>query len=267
MIHHPPVVLTIAGSDCSAGAGIQVDLKTFSAFGCYGMSALTCIVAEVPGQVLSIQAVSNDLVRDQIVLLFDTFSIAAIKTGMLFSKSIIKTVAEVFDQLPQLPPLVVDPVLVASSGDPLLEPDAIEAYREELFPMATLITPNLDELYCLASVTKRPSSLDEMKDVGHELLSRVKRSLLLKGGHLQGTTATDLLLLQDESEHYFSSPFLRNAETHGTGCTYAAAITAALGKGKSLPDAVAIAKNFVTEAIAHAYRWNQISVLNIPSSV
>ncbi|MFZ4116671.1 MAG: bifunctional hydroxymethylpyrimidine kinase/phosphomethylpyrimidine kinase [Chthoniobacterales bacterium] len=263
MIYQPPIVLTIAGSDCSAGAGIQIDLKTFSALGCYGLTAVTCVVAEVPGQVLSIQAVNPEIVRDQIALLFETFSIGAIKTGMLFSQSIINAVADVFDNLPQLPPLVVDPVMIASSGDPLLEADAIEAYRERLFPMATVITPNLDELYFLASALQRPSSLDEMRRVGQELLAKIKRSLLLKGGHLQGTTATDLLLLQDGTEHCFSAPFLRDVETHGTGCTYAAAITAGLAKGNSLPEAVATAKDLVTNAISNAYRWNQVRILNI----
>jgi hydroxymethylpyrimidine/phosphomethylpyrimidine kinase len=263
MTFRPPVVLTIAGSDCSSGAGIQADLKTFSALGCYGLTAVTCIVAEVPGQVLSIQAVNPEIVRDQIALLFETFSIGAVKTGMLFSRSIINAVTDVFESLPQLPPLVVDPVMIASSGDPLLEPDAVEAYRERLFPLATLITPNLDELYFLASKIQRPASLDEMRSVGQELLAKTKRALLLKGGHLKEETATDLLLLQDGTEHCFSAPFLRDVETHGTGCTYAAAIAAGLAKGDSLFKAVASAKKVITSAIANAYRWNQVSALNV----
>lgn len=260
---HPPIVLTIAGSDCSAGAGIQADLKTFSAFGCYGLTAVTCIVAEVPGQVCSIQAVKPEMVRDQIAILFETFSIGAVKTGMLFSKSIVNAVAEVFENLPQLPPLVVDPVMIASSGDALLEPDAVEAYRERLFPLATLITPNLDELHFLSSTPQCPSSLEEMRTVGQQLLAKTNAALLLKGGHLKEETATDLLLLQDGTEHCFSAPFLRDLETHGTGCTYAAAIAAGLAKGNSLPEAVAAAKLFITQAIAHAYRWNQVSALNL----
>jgi len=263
MNHNPSIVLTIAGSDCSAGAGIQADLKTFSALGCYGLTAVTCVVAEVPGQVISIQAIEPEIVRDQIAILFETFSIAAVKTGMLFSKSIIHAVADIFDSLPQLPPLIIDPVMIASSGDPLLESNAVEAYRERLFPLATLITPNLDELYFLASVVKRPTSIDEMRQVGQELLAKLKKSLLLKGGHLDIDTATDLLLLQDGSEHAFSAPFLRDVETHGTGCTYAAAITAQLAKGDSMVDAVANAKKFITNAIGSAHRWHQVSALNI----
>lgn len=263
MTFHPPVVLTIAGSDCSAGAGIQVDLKTFSALGCYGLTAVTCIVAEVPGQVVSIQAVEPEIVRDQIAVLFENFSIGAVKTGMLFSKAIINSIADIFESLPQLPPLVIDPVMIASSGDRLLEPNAVEVYRERLFPLASLITPNLDELYLLASAVKRPTSIEEMRLVGQELLATVKKSLLLKGGHLHVETATDLLLLEDGSEHSFSAPFLREVETHGTGCTYAAAIAAQLAQGNSILEAVSAAKKFITHAIANAHRWNQVSALNI----
>jgi hydroxymethylpyrimidine/phosphomethylpyrimidine kinase len=263
MSNHTPIVLTIAGSDCSSGAGIQADLKTFTSLGCYGLTAVTCVVAEVPGQVISIQSVNPDIVRDQIAILFETFSISAVKTGMLFSQAIVNAIADVFESLPQLPPLVVDPVMIASSGDTLLEPDAVEAYRERLFPLSTLITPNLDELYFLSSAIKRPESLHEMKSIGQELLAKTKRSLLLKGGHLNIETATDLLLLQDGTEYSFSAPFLRDVETHGTGCTYAAAITAYLAQGDSLPDAVSKAKKVITNAISNAYRWNQVSALKV----
>jgi hydroxymethylpyrimidine/phosphomethylpyrimidine kinase len=155
--------------------------------------------------------------------------------------------------------------MIASSGDPLLEPDAVAAYQERLFPLATLITPNLDELYFLASAIKRPVSLDELKSVGYELLAKTKRSLLLKGGHLHIETATDLLLLQDGTEYSFSAPFLRDVDTHGTGCTYAAAITAFLAQGNPLPQAVAMAKKVITNAIAHAYSWNHVSALHVTS--
>ena len=138
----PPVALTVAGSDNSAGAGIQADLKTFTAHGVYGLTAVTCVVAEVPGHVAAVQAMSPEIVQQQIELSLDAFPVAAMKTGMLWSRAII----DVLTQLGRpLPPLVVDPVMVASSGDRLLEPDAVAAYRERLFPLAALVTPNLDE--------------------------------------------------------------------------------------------------------------------------
>ena len=257
-----PVVLSIAGSDCSAGAGIQADLKTFGAFDCYGLTAVTCIVAEVPGEVRSIHAVSPEAVRDQVAILFEKLPIAAVKTGMLFSRQIVKAVAEVLGNLKQCPPLIVDPVMIASSGDSLLEADAVRAYREDLFPLATLLTPNLDELQFLAATRARPSSLEEIRTAGKRLLSDTEVSLLLKGGHLQGEEATDLLLMTDDSEHIFKAPFMRDAETHGSGCTYSAAIAAALAKGLTLPEAVAEAKNFITQAIANAHRWGQVGALN-----
>ena len=258
---HPPIVLSIAGSDCSAGAGIQADLKTFEAFGCYGLTAVTCIVAEVPGEVRSIQAVSPEIVRDQMAILFEKFPIAAVKTGMLFSTAIIEAVAEVIGNLKQRPPLIVDPVMMASSGDALLEGDAVMAYHQKLFPLATLLTPNLDELYFLASTPQRPHSLEEMRAAGQKLLAEVGTALLLKGGHLQGDEAIDLLLLADGTEHLFKAPFVRGAETHGTGCTYSAAIAAGLAKGVTLPEAVAQAKDFITQAITRAYRWEKVGAL------
>ncbi|MEI6340194.1 MAG: hydroxymethylpyrimidine/phosphomethylpyrimidine kinase, partial [Verrucomicrobiota bacterium] len=143
-VRSKPVVLTIAGSDNSAGAGVQADLKTFSHFGCYGLTAITCVVAEVPGKVSAIQPVKPEIVAEQIALGFAAFPVGAVKTGMLFSTPIIEVVAEILDA--KKTRLVIDPVMVASSGDPLLKKSAIAAYRRMLFPLATLVTPNLDEL-------------------------------------------------------------------------------------------------------------------------
>lgn len=258
---HPPVVLSIAGSDCSAGAGIQADLKTFEAFGCYGLTAVTCIVAEVPGEVRSIQAISPEVVRDQVAILFEKFPIAAVKTGMLFSTPIIEAVAEVLGNLKQRPPLIVDPVMIASSGDALLESDAVMAYRKRIFPLATLLTPNLDELHFLVATSQHPRSLEEMRAAGQKLFAEVGTALLLKGGHLQGEEAIDLLLMTDDSEHLFKAPFVHGAETHGTGCTYSAAIAAALAQGAALPQAVAQAKDFITQAITRGYHWEKVGAL------
>ncbi len=253
-----PVTLTIAGSDNSAGAGAQADLKTMSALGTYGVTAITCVVAEVPGKVSAIQAIEPAIVAEQIRLLFRAFPIAALKTGMLYSRAIIETVCDTLDECfaecAHRPPLIVDPVMVATSGDPLLQQDAIAIYRERLFPLATLITPNLDEVRTLLG---RPvASLAEMRIAGEELAARFGANFLIKGGHLREATATDLLIA-DGRMHEFTAPFVPGVSTHGTGCTYAAAITAGLGKGLPLREAVAEAKGFVTRAITQFLRWEK----------
>ena len=255
-----PVVLTIAGSDSSCGAGAQADLKTFSALGCHGLTAITCIVAEIPGKVRSIQAVKPEIVRDQLEVMMDAYPIAAIKTGMLFSTPIIRTVAAVLASMKKRPPLVIDPVMVASSGDPLLKEGAIAAYEKHLFPLATLITPNLDELGILTGL--HPTSLPEMLAAGKRLTAATGASVLLKGGHLRGSTATDLLLSPDWEEHSYSAPFIRGVETHGTGCTYSAAIAAGLAKGMTLPKAAGEAKKFITRAIKDARKWGKVASLD-----
>jgi hydroxymethylpyrimidine/phosphomethylpyrimidine kinase len=255
-----PVVLTIAGSDSSCGAGAQADLKTFSALGCHGLTAITCIVAEIPGKVRSIQAVKPEIVRDQLEVMLAAYPVAAIKTGMLFSSPIIRIVANVLRRLKKLPPLVIDPVMVASSGDRLLHAGAISAYRKHLFPMATLITPNLDELGILTG--SRPRSIAAMRDAGKQLTAATGAAALLKGGHLRGRTATDLLLLPDWEERSYSAPFVRGVETHGTGCTYSAAIAAGLAKGLPLPQAVGEAKRFITRAVSGAFKWGRVAALD-----
>ena len=255
-----PVVLTIAGSDSSCGAGAQADLKTFSSLGCHGLTAITCIVAETPGRVRSIQSVKPEIVRDQLEVLLAAYPVAAIKTGMLFSTPIIRAVAGVLSSIKKLPPLVIDPVMVASSGDPLLKADALAAYEKHLFPLATLITPNLDELGILTGF--QPASLNEMRLAGKRLAAATGSAILLKGGHLKGRTATDILLTSDWEEQEYSAPFVRGIETHGTGCTYSAAIAAGLAKGLPLPKAVAGAKKFITRAIRDSLRWGKVQALD-----
>jgi hydroxymethylpyrimidine/phosphomethylpyrimidine kinase len=246
-----PVALTIAGSDCSSGAGAQADLKTFSAFGVYGLTALTCVVAETPGKVQSIQAVETNIVAEQVQLLLDAFPVAAAKTGMLYSGEIVQRVAETLRG--RKLPLVVDPVMVATSGDLLLQRDAIEIYERELFPLATLITPNLDEA---ATLLGEPiPDTRAMRGAGKRLLEKYNVPVLLKGGHLGGETALDLLFMPNHETLEFTAPFSRGVHTHGTGCTYAAAITAGLASKLSLPDAVARAKQYVTAAIAQHFNW------------
>ena len=255
-----PVVLTIAGSDSSCGAGAQADLKTFGALGCHGLTAITCIVAEIPGKVRSIQAVRPEIVRDQLEVLLAAYPVAGIKSGMLYSAPIIRTVAHILARMKVRPPLVIDPVMVASSGDPLLKAGAIRAYRQLLFPMATLITPNLDELGILTGSV--PRSLSAMRAAGKQFTAATGTSVLLKGGHLRGSTATDLLLMPDWEEQEFSAPFIRGVETHGTGCTYSAAIVAGLASGLPLSKAIAQAKEFITASIRGAHSWGRITALD-----
>lgn len=245
-----PVALTIAGSDNSAGAGMQADLKTFSAHGVYGLTAVTCVVAEVPGKVESIQPIDPAVVAAQVRLSFEAFPVAAMKTGMLFSREIMEAVLGVLEE--KTVPLVVDPVMVATSGDSLLRDDAIAVYKERLFPKATLVTPNLDEVAAL--VGQPVHTLAEMREAGHQLRAEYSVSFLIKGGHLRDAVATDLLFC-DGKVHEFQAPFVADVSTHGTGCTYSAAITAQLAKGLSLVEAVGEAKRFVTHAIAHHQRW------------
>ena len=255
-----PVVLTIAGSDSSCGAGAQADLKTFGALGCHGLTAITCIVAEIPGKVRSIQAVRPEIVRDQLEVLLAAYPVAGIKSGMLYSAPIIRTVAHILARMKVRPPLVIDPVMVASSGDPLLKTGAIRAYRQLLFPMAALITPNLDELGILTGSV--PRSLSAMRAAGKQFTAATGTSVLLKGGHLRGSTATDLLLMPDWEEQEFSAPFIRGVETHGTGCTYSAAIVAGLACGLPLSKAIAQAKEFITASIRGAHSWGRITALD-----
>jgi hydroxymethylpyrimidine/phosphomethylpyrimidine kinase len=255
-----PVALSVAGSDSSAGAGIQADVKTFSARGVYGLTAVTCIVAEIPGKVSRIEPVSAKIVSEQIKVLARSFPIAAIKTGMLCSAEIVSAVAKAILNLDKVSagstPLVVDPVFVATSGDPLLEPEAIETYAKELFPLASLITPNLDEARRLlaAKIKDRRS----MRVAGKELAEKFGTAILLKGGHLPGERAIDLLFANGKVVE-FSAPFVHGVATHGTGCTYSAAITAGLAKGLSLEKAIREAKKFVTEAIMRHFRWTSRS--------
>jgi hydroxymethylpyrimidine/phosphomethylpyrimidine kinase len=258
-----PVALSVAGSDSSAGAGIQADLKTFSALGVYGLTAVTCIVAEIPGKVSRIEPVSAKIVRQQIEVLAKNFEIAAIKTGLLCSAEIVSAVAKTFRDKARMfetqIPLVIDPIIVATSGDRLLEQAAIGTYKKELFPLASLITPNVGEAEQLLGT--KIKDRQSMHRAGKELEKRFRTAILLKGGHLAGDRAVDLLFANGKILE-FSAPFVRGVVTHGTGCTYSAAITAGLAKGLSLEEAITQAKKFVTEAIRNRFEWDRLHALN-----
>ena len=252
-----PVALTVAGSDSSAGAGVQADLKTFSALGAYGVCAVTCVVAETPGKVSRIAPVSADMVREQIDVLANSFSIAAMKTGLLCSTEIVSAVARAVVDLVRQIPLIVDPVMISSSGQQLLRPEAIDAYEKELFPLATLITPNLDEAGKLLG--RKIEDRQAMEEAAGALAEKYGVSILLKGGHLlAGDQAIDIFFADGKLTE-LSARFVRDVTTHGTGCTYSAAIAAGLARGLSLEDAIRRAKDFVTASIAQHFRWTSQS--------
>jgi hydroxymethylpyrimidine/phosphomethylpyrimidine kinase len=254
-----PSALTIAGSDSGGGAGIQADLKTFAALGVHGTSAITCVTAQNPRGVSGIQAVSVAMVRKQIEAVFAELPPSAVKTGMLFSAQIVNTVADFFASR-RRPPLVVDPVMVATSGAALLRPSAIRALKERLLPLAALITPNLDEAELLLG--RRLRRLEDLLDGAEELHRRFGCAALVKGGHLKlGTDAVDVLF---DGKRYtvFKARRIKGISTHGTGCTYSAAIAAQLARGQNLCRSVELAKCFITRAIGQSVRVGRHSALN-----
>jgi len=255
----PPAALTIAGSDCSSGAGIQADLKTFQHFGIHGLTAVTCVVSETANIVRAVHPIPIDVLEDQISLLLESFPIAAIKTGMLFSAAHVRAVATLLAQAPGIP-LVIDPVMIASTGASLLEPEAIKLYQTHLLPLARLITPNLPE----AEVLLGESIPDEaaLDSAARRLSARFGTAVLLKGGHLKGDECVDLLCDAGEI-HRFSAARIPLPGSHGTGCTLSAATTAALALGHSLSTAVAMAKAYLGETLQQSYQFPPIGKIPV----
>lgn len=249
-----PQCLTIAGSDSGGGAGIQADLKTFQANGAFGMSVLTSITAQNTRRVTRAYDLPEDLILAQLQAVFDDFAVASVKTGMLSSKGIVSTVSAFWRSLgPAAPPLVVDPVMISKSGYPLLQLDAVARVRKELLPLATVVTPNSHEAELLSGVSL--ASREEVEVAGWKILALGPKAVLLKGGHLDGKgldplRATDYLFTDGKVQE-FSSPRVETTSTHGTGCTYSAAVAAWLGRGYAVPEAVARAKRYLDGAIVH----------------
>jgi hydroxymethylpyrimidine/phosphomethylpyrimidine kinase len=240
-----PVVLTIAGSDSSAGAGIQADLKAISANGGYGASVLTAITAQNTRGVTAAAEVDLGLIRAQADAVFTDLRVAAVKTGMLASVAVIETVAKVLrDYRP--PYYVLDPVMVSKTGFPLLAPDAVGALREMLLPVATLVTPNVHEAEALTGIPVRTPA--EAEAAGRRIVAAGATAVLVKGGHLKERRATDVLVTP-EGVRVFPGEPIDARHTHGTGCTYSAAIATQLALGRSLEEAIGRAKAYVTEAI------------------
>jgi hydroxymethylpyrimidine/phosphomethylpyrimidine kinase len=254
-----PIALTIAGSDSGGGAGIQADLKTFMALGVHGASAITCLTAQNPRGVRGIQAATPVLLRQQIEAVFEELPPAAVKTGMLYSKGLIGVVVDFFGQ-GRRPPLVVDPVMVATSGARLLKPSAIAAVKRALLPLAMLVTPNVDEAELLLG--RGVKSVEDLRAAARELHERHGCAALVKGGHLRGMPEAVDIYYDGRTELLLEAPRITGVSTHGTGCTYSAAVTANLALGLKLPEAVARAKQFITDAIAGSRRTSRHPVLN-----
>lgn len=239
-------LLTIAGSDCSGGAGIQADLKTFTAHGTYGMSVIVSVVAENTSRVISIQDVEPDIIRDQLDAVFEDIRVDGVKVGMLSNADAMQAVAEKFRQYAPPHP-VIDPVMAAKGGCALMREEALDTLIHEILPLAFVLTPNIPEAEAIAGT--RIADAEDMKRAAVRIHEKGARNVLIKGGHLNGD-AEDILF---DGMRFF---FFRNARiptknTHGTGCTFSSAIAANLANGLVLPDAVSAAKEYITGAIAH----------------
>jgi hydroxymethylpyrimidine/phosphomethylpyrimidine kinase len=246
--HRYTRVLSIAGSDSGGGAGIQADLKTFAALGCYGMTAITALTAQNTLGVSAIHGVPPEMLKAQLCAVFDDIGVDAVKIGMLHAPDIVRTVAWALKRY-QVQRVVLDPVMVATSGDTLITPMTVQVLVDELFPLATVITPNLDEAALLLSRTIE--SAHELEAAARDLLAMGAPAVLLKGGHLPGIEVADLLVTGAGPVQRLASPRIESRNTHGTGCTLSSAIAAHLALGEPLEQAVALARSYILQAIEH----------------
>jgi len=243
-----PRAMTIAGSDSGGGAGVQADLKTFAALGVYGTSVLTAITAQNTVGVFAVHEIPTGIIAAQIDAVITDIGADAVKTGMLASTAIIECVAGQL-QRHRVPWLVVDPVMVAKSGDRLLWENAVEALRTRLVPLASVVTPNIPEAEVLTGI--KIANARDMRQAAERIVAMGARSVVVKGGHREGP-ATDLFYDGSRFQE-FSAPRIDTRNTHGTGCTFASAVAAGLARGMEVKDAVALAKEYVTEAIRHSF--------------
>ena len=252
-MNHHPIALTIAGSDCSGGAGIQADLKTFQHLGVHGLSAITSIVAETPLVVRQIEPVTMPLLQDQIHLLLESYPVGAIKTGLLPTRAISIAVFEILKKTNI--PLVVDPVMVASSGTQLVDTSAIDVLTSRLLPITTLVTPNMTE--ASAILNREVSTEADLESAARDIAEKHQTSCLVKGGHLPGKGDRLDVLWHNDEAHHFTHPAadLPESGIHGTGCTLSAAIAAELAKGTPLETAVKNSIDLVQRLIRDAHTW------------
>ena len=255
-----PVALTVAGSDSGGGAGAQADLKTFQSLGVFGTNAITCLTAQNPERVSRIVAVSPGMVVEQMERVFEAFPVRAAKTGMLFNAGIIEAVAATF-QRHRFRKLVVDPVMIATSGARLLKPGAVAALKTKLLPVALVATPNRAEAEALSG--RRVGCLAEQRDVARALADRFGVAFVVKGGHCDGEKRAVDVLFDGREFHEFVSARVPGVKTHGTGCVFSAAIGAHLALGFSLVESVAGAKRVVTRAIRNSVRVGRFTTLKI----
>lgn len=258
-----PVTLTIAGSDSGGGAGIQADLKTFTALGTFGTSAITCLTSQNPSSVTGILEVNANFLEKQILAVLDYFPVKAIKTGMLFSTSIIEKTSSILSKRKKEENhffLVIDPVMVATSGAKLLQDSAIDVLLTKLIPIGSLITPNLDEAEILSG--KKINTSAEMPDLAKEIFEKFKVPTLLKGGHLQNEKVAIDVLYDGKKISKFEKPFVNGFYPHGTGCTYSSAIASYLALGKNLIEAIDYAKEYLHAAIEQSYIAGKDKTLN-----
>ncbi len=244
----PPRILMIAGSDSGGGAGIQADIKTVTMLGGFATTAITALTAQNTMGVQGIVPVAPEFVVQQMHSVISDIGVDVIKSGMLFSHDIIHAVADYLERAVPCP-FILDPVMVATSGAVLLKADAQSALLTRLMPLATLITPNIPEANVLCDMDM--TSRDDMQEAARRLMAKGAKAVLVKGGHLESDIISDLLWTNDTA-HWFESPRIHTRHTHGTGCTLASAIATFIGHGKSLPDAVKLARDYVHQAILHA---------------
>lgn len=265
MAENLPVALTIAGSDSGGGAGIQADLATFRACGCFGVSTITCLTAQNPNEVRAVQETEGTVLSEQLLAVSDYFQLGACKTGMLLNARIVRQVSDFLKDQNDLP-IVVDPVLVATSGAVLLEQDAIEEMIHSLFPLATLITPNLDEARVLMDVASISS--DQMEDAAREFTQKFGRPVLLKGGHLPGDKLLDVYACPEGALRVFNNSRHANINTHGSGCTLSSAIAAFIARGENPETSIEKGLQFMATAFSQALSLNHTKFLNnSPSSL
>lgn len=239
-------VLTIAGSDSGGGAGIQADLKTFAAHGCFGTSAITAVTAQNTLGITAIHSIPPAVIQSQITAVMDDIEPAAVKIGMLPDAETVFAVAETLKKYKDIP-IILDPVIKATVGTELANAESVQAIKSQLFPIATLITPNLNEavLFTGSDIV----NVDGMQAAAQMLLSFGSKAILVKGGHLKGLMLYNVYADQNGEKRIFSYPYIPSANTHGTGCTLASAIAAHIARGESLQDAIAAAGNYVNMAI------------------
>lgn len=243
-----PVALTIAGSDSGGGAGIQADIKTFSSLGVFGTSAITAITAQNTQGVRGIQAISPEILRGQIEAILEDFTVDALKIGMLHNKDAVKVVSETLPSFRQTS-IILDPVMISTSGSKLLEDDAIRIIIDELFPKVTLLTPNIPETEYLSGI--KINSEADILLAARKLQGKGCNAILIKGGHIAGAETVDRLFINEDTPICLVSPTVETSNTHGTGCTLSSAIAAYMALGHSLVGAVRLAKEYMDNALVH----------------